>query len=184
MNIIVWGDCSMEFFDVIKKRYTHKERFKAISIPRSDLEAIATAGLLAPSGGNTQSVSLIIIDDKNVLDRLCDIASSDGLRSAPAAIAVLINPDMLMKETDYSKEDYSAATENMLLAATALGYASVWLDYILTDRSVQQAYLSVLEAPDNFLLPVILPVGIPDGEGSRRKKIPIEKRMFYNIFGK
>jgi nitroreductase len=177
------GYGSMEFFEAVRKRYTHKEKFKSDAVPREHLEAIASAGLAAPSGGNTQSVGVIIIDDRDILGRLCGIAASNGLRTAPVAIAVLINPAMQMENTDYTREDYSAVTENMLLAATALGYASVWLDYILVDRDVQLSYLKVLCAPETFLLPVILPIGIPDGEGSRREKIPIRERISYNRYG-
>jgi len=173
----------MDFFEAVKARYTHKETFLGTPVPREHLEKIARAGLAAPSGDNAQSVSLIIIDDSGVLSRLRAIAASDGLRTAPAAIAILSDPSTQKKDTNFLKEDYSAAAENMLLAAAALGYASVWLDYILMDRQVQLAYLRELGAPESYLLPIILPIGKPDGEGSRRVKKPFDERMSYNGFG-
>jgi len=173
----------MDYFDAVKSRYTHKELFLSDPVPRRHLDMIAHAGLAAPSGGNAQSVSLIVVDDKEVLTRLCAIAATDGLRSAPAAIAVMSDPSTQSAGSNFMVEDYSAATENMLLAATALGYGAVWLDYLLMDRSVQLAYLKVLGAPESYLLPIIIPIGKPDGEGSRRVKKPFGERMSYNRFG-
>ncbi|MCL2772211.1 MAG: nitroreductase family protein [Oscillospiraceae bacterium] len=172
----------MEFFETVEKRYTHKERFLNEPVPREHLEAIAHAGLAAPSGCNAQSVSLIIIDDPSVLDKLRGIATSAGLDTVRAVIAVMTDPTTQTNDTNYEKEDYSAAVENMLLAATALGYASVWLDGILIDRKAQQEYLRVLGAPESFHLPTILPIGKPDGAGMRRIKRPYSERLSYNQF--
>jgi nitroreductase len=86
-------------------------------------------------------------------------------------------------EVNFEMEDYSAATENMLLAATALGYSSLWLDSIYFDESKQKAALAVLGAPANYHLRVVLPVGVPDGEGTRREKLPFNERVSYVKFG-
>jgi len=172
----------MDFFDVIKQRYTHKEKFLGTPVPREHLEKIAKAGLDAPNANNCQCVSLVIIDDKEVLSKLCAIAATDGLRTAPAAIAVLSDPSHFEGAQDLNREDVAAAVENMLLAATALGYVSVWLDYMLLDKEVQQAYLKVLGAPETFMAPVILPIGKPDGEGSRRVKKPYNEKMWINRY--
>lgn len=172
----------MDFFEAVEKRYTHKETFLNGSVPREHLEAIARTGLAAPSGCNAQSVSLIIVDDAEILAKLCEIASSVGLSSVQAAIVVMTDPSTQTYSINYEKEDYSAAVENMLLAATALGYASVWLDGILIDRSKQLEYLKILGAPDSFNVPAVLPLGKPDGSGSRRKKKPYSERLSYNQY--
>lgn len=172
----------MDIFEAIEKRYSHKTSFLGEPVPRAHLEKIARCGLLAPSGRNAQCVHLVIVDDAQVLAKLCEVASSGGLRSAPAAIVVLTDSDTQDDGMNFEKEDYSAAIENMLLAAVALGYASVWLDGILMNPSAQEGYRKVLGVPQSFHVPVILPIGKPNGEGTRREKRPLIDRLSYNQF--
>lgn len=173
----------MNFFETVEKRYTHKEKFLSEPVPREHLQAIANAGLAAPSGCNAQSVNLIIVDDKSILSELCAVAPTAGLSTVQAAIVVMTDPATQTYSINYEKEDYSAAVENMLLAAVALGYASVWLDGILIDRSKQIEYLKILGVPESFNVPAILPIGKPDGNGSRRAKKPYSERLSYNHYG-
>jgi hypothetical protein len=59
----------------------------------------------------------------------------------------------------------------MLLAATAH-----------FDEDKQKAALAVLGAPHGYHLRVVLPIGLPDGEGSRRPKKAFEERVSYGRF--
>jgi nitroreductase len=169
----------MDFFETIEKRYSHKERFLSTAVPIVDLEKIARAGLAAPTGMNSQCVHLVILSDRESLQPLCDIAPTDGMLTAPAAIVVFTDKSKQNWKMDFQLEDYSAATENMLLAATALGYSALWLDspYFAADK--QKAACEVLNAPHNYHLRVVIPVGLPDGEGTRREKLPFEERVSY-----
>ena len=173
----------MDFFEAVAKRYSHKERFLPNQVPLGDLEKIAKAGLAAPTGNNSQCVRLVILPDRRSLQPLCDVAPTDGLISAPAAIAVLTDRSTQHGRYNFEVEDYAAAAGNMLLAVTALGYASVWLDSLYFDEERQKAALAVLGAPDSFHLRVVLPVGLPDGPGARRGKMPFNERVSYGKFG-
>jgi nitroreductase len=174
----------MEFFDVIEKRYSHKERFLPDPVPLEILERIAKAGLAAPTGNNCQYVRLIILPDRNALKPLCDVSPTGGLLTAPAAIAVLTDPSAQKNNKyNFEVEDYCAAAENMLLATVALGYSSVWLDSPYFDEAKEKAGLMVLGAPETYHLRVVLPIGLPDGSGSRRSKMPFSERVSYGRFG-
>ena len=172
----------MNFFETIEKRYSHKERFLPDSVPLKDLELIAKAGLAAPTGNNSQCVRLIILPDRESLQPLCDITPTDGMLTAPCAIAVLTDSSVQTGKYNFEMEDYSAAATQMLLAATALGYVSLWLDSPYFDEEKQKAALNVLNAPQGYHLRVVLPVGFPDGEGSRRDKLTFEQRVSYGKF--
>ena len=174
----------MDFFEIIEKRYSHKEKFLPDAVPLDKLEIIAKAGIAAPSGSNSQSVRLIILPDREILQLLCDIAPTAGLITAPAAIVILTDKSTQTGNFNYELEDYSAAAENMLLAAVALGYESLWLDFPWIDENNQKAALEVLEVPEGYHLRAVLPVGLPDGIGSRREKLPFCERVFYNKFGR
>jgi len=173
----------MEFFQAIEKRYSHKESYLPDSVPITDLEMIAKAGLAAPTGNNSQCVRLIILPDRVSLQPLCDIAPATGLLTAPAAIAVLTDRSVSKSGHNFETEDYSAAAAQMLLAITSLGYVSVWLDSIFFDEDKQKAALSILGAPKGYHLRVVLPVGLPNGAGSRRNKMAFSERVSYRKFG-
>ena len=174
----------MDFFEVVEKRYSHKEKFLPDTVPVKDLEMIAKAGLAAPTGNNSQYVRLVILPDRDAIQPLCDIAPTDGIKTAPAAIAVLTDRSAQKIEWNFEVEDYAAAAAQMLLAATALGYVSLWLDSPFFDEAKQKAALKVLGAPEGYHLRVVLPIGLPDGEGSRREKMPFNERVFYGTMSK
>ena len=168
----------MNIFEAIENRYSHKEAFLPTPVPLADLEQIAKAGLAAPSGVNRQTVQLIILSNREALDPISALTPHTGLSTAPAAIAVLTDGSLTPPDRmNFEKEDYSAAVENMLLAATALGYASLWLDSPYFDAAKQQAAKELLRVPASFHLWAVLPIGKPDGAGTRREKLPYAARV-------
>ena len=170
----------MNIFDAISKRYSHKEGFLPDPVPPEDLRRIAQAGLDAPSGANRQTVRLVILPDRNAVDLVCRIKPTAGLKSAPAAIVVMTDKTLSANErNNFEKEDYAAAVQNMLLAATGLGYASLWLDSPYFDENKKKEVRDALGLPDKYHIWAALPVGKPDGEGTRRAKLPFEERVFY-----
>ena len=173
----------MDFFEAVEKRYSHKERFLPNPVPLKDLEKIAGAGLLAPTGVNSQCVRLIILPDRAAVQSLCEVSPAIGLSTAPAAIAVLTSSTS-QGRINFEMEDYAAATAQMLLAITALGYTSVWLDSPYFDGDRKEAALKVLGVPPGYSLRVVLPVGLPEGPGNRRSKMSFEERVSYGAFGK
>jgi len=174
----------MDFFEAVEKRYSHKEGFLPNDVPLSDLERIAKAGLAAASGVNTQCVRLVILPNRASIQPLCDVSPTIGLQTAPAAIAVLTDMSTQTNlQFKFNMEDYAAAVSNMLLAATALGYVSLWLDSPYFDETKQKAARDVLKAPENHHLYAVLPIGLPDGEGSRREKMQFIDRVSYMHFG-
>jgi len=174
----------MNIFEAMEKRYSHKEGFLPTPVPMADLEQIAKAGLAAPSGVNRQTVRLIILPNRAALDPVCAITPRVTLNSAPAAIAVITDSSLTEPgRMNFEKEDYAAAVENMLLSATALGYASLWLDSPYFDADNAQAVKEVLGVPDGYKLWAVLPIGIPDGDGTRREKLPFEARVSYGRYG-
>jgi len=169
----------MNYFEAVEKRYSHKERFSPDPVPQSVLEQIAKAGLLAPTGNNTQCVKLVILRTRDEVQKLGDIVKTSALTTAPAAIAVLTDSEGHRAPYNFEMEDYSASATQMLLAATAMGYVSLWLDSPFFDEASQAAALEVLGASDRYHLRVVLPVGLPEGKGSRRPKLSFDERVSY-----
>jgi len=170
----------MNIFQAISARYSHKEAFLPDPVPIEDLKKIAEAGINAPSGANRQSVRLVILPDRSALDPIANAALTEGLRTAPAAIALLTDKTVTptTNAMNFEKEDYSAAMQNILLAATALGYSSLWLDSPYFNPENEKKVRLLLNASDDYKLWAVIPIGKPMGEGSRREKLPFEERVF------
>ena len=142
----------MDAFEAIKKRRSVR-KFTGDSIPREDLEKIVDAGRLAATGSNRQPWDFIVVTDGEMIDRL--IVAGKWMKKAAAVIAVVLDP--------YSRwwvEDGSAAIENMLLASTAMGYGSCWVEGDSLPH--EEAIKALLVVPKGKRLLALVPVGVPE----------------------
>ena len=107
----------MDVLTAIKERRSIR-RYEPKPVSRDQLEQVLEAGRWAPSASNRQPWKFIVVTDETVKKRLAQVATYGSfLAQAPAAIAVVIDP----QGSTHPVEDGAAATQNMLLAAHALG---------------------------------------------------------------
>ena len=143
------------------------------------------AGLDAPSGCNKQTTSLIAVDDRDVLGRLRAVIDPPAGETAPAMICVLTQRINAYRDRCFAVQDYSAAIENMLLAAEALGYRSCWYEGHITDADrIGDKMAALLNVPDGYELVCFLPIGKALGEPAAPKKKPFCERAWFNGFGR
>lgn len=175
----------MDLFEVIANRYSFRGEYDDTVPPRSDLEKIVQAGILAPSGCNGQVVSFVIVDTPALLSQIAEIIGNKPVcRTARAMIVCVTDPRPVMGEVSFAAEDCAAAVENMLLAITGLGYASVWLEGVLRRENRAERIGQLLGVPAGLNVRVVLPVGRPRQPGPRREKLPFHKRAWFNHYGK
>lgn len=172
----------MDLFQATEQRYSHKQPFADTPVCWEHLEQIAKAGLRAPTANNLQCVHLVILENKDAIAPMLDIAARKRLESAPAAIAVFTDSSNQGAPKNFEVEDYSAAAAHMLLAATALGYVSVWLDSPYWNEEAQTAACMLMGVPETFTLRVVLPIGLPAEEGKRREKKGFWERVSRNKY--
>ena len=119
----------MEFFDVIARRGSYRGEFKQSSIPQEELYRILDAGIRAPSGYNLQTATFYAVTDELLRRSLAEIFPTKAVQTAPV---ILVVTSQCIHSGDHNlqfeTEDYAAATENIMLAITASGYAGVWMD--------------------------------------------------------
>ena len=173
----------MSILDVIFNRHSYRGKYKPDPVPREDLLKIMEAGLAAPSGCNTQTTSLIAVDDPELLAKLRAIINKRVGDSAPAMICVLTQRIPSYHGRCFAVQDYSAAIENMLLAIVALGYQSCWVEGYVTDADNKGYQMAqVLGVPDDYELVCYLPVGVAETEPVGPKKKDMQERAWFNYY--
>lgn len=153
----------MDCIEALKTRRSIR-KFRPEPIPEKDLLEILDCGRLAPSAGNFQPWEFIVVREKEVIEELRKAAFGQELLStAPLVIVVCADPE---KSSQYGKRgmeyfclmDCANATENILLAAHALGYGGCWMGGF-NEKEVK----GVLGIPERLRVVSMIPLGKPDG---------------------
>lgn len=135
--------------------------------------------MAAPSAMNKQSPEFVIVTDPQLLKRIGEITDHAVLKTAPAVIVVIANPEV---GEDFSHKDCAAAAENIVLAATALGYAVGWIDGLMRNEECSRPLAELLGIPLDRRPSILIPVGKPAEESPRRSKKPFEQRASWNRY--
>ena len=159
--------------EAIRKRRSVRN-FTGDPISRSDLESIVDAGRLAATGGNRQPWEFIVVTGSATIERLK--VAANWMEKAAAIIAVVMDPS-----TRWWVEDGSAAIENILLAATAMGYGSCWLEGWTLPR--EDEFKELLGIPADKRLLTLIPVGVPAQWPTKEKK-PLGEILYWETYGR
>ena len=124
------------------------------------LEAILEAGMAAPSGKNGQPWDFVVLTRREILDEMAErLPYAKMLREARVAIAVCAD----RTKSPYWYVDCSAAAENILLAAHALGLGAVWTaTYPYRDR--MDVVKELCGLPGSYDSLCVIPMGYPARE--------------------
>lgn len=162
---------------------TSIRQYKDQPVEQEKVDILLKAAMAAPTAVNLQPWHFIVITDKPTIDLL----SGRQPTNAPLLIAVCGDtdkttmPDGKTKLPDFWVEDVSAATENLLLAAHALGLGAVWTGvYPAMERVVEVA--NVLNCPQNIVPMAVVRIGYPDEAPEPKDKFK-EENISYNKFG-
>jgi nitroreductase len=133
-------------------------RYSAELVNEKDVKTMLEAAMAAPSASNRKPWHFIAVTDRQILDNLAR-AHPYGkmLLEAPLCIAVCGDKTI---SPGYWVQDCSAATENLLLAATALGLGAVWLGVHPREERVNPIR-KVLNIPENIVPLNLISIGHP-----------------------
>jgi len=176
----------MDVFEAIARRHSYRGPFEDQPVPREDLRRIVQAGLQAPSGKNEQTTMFVIADAPELVRGIgSQHRSNVAVQQAKAFIACVIDeqPEAVYEGHSFQVEDCAAAVENMLLAVTALGYATVWIDGWLRVENRARHIGELLGVPAGKTVRVLLPIGVPTENRSQMEKKPFEARAWFDRFG-
>lgn len=171
----------MNVMEAIWARASYRGGYLDKPVSRENLKTVMEAGLAAPSGCNKQTTSLIGVDDPAVLGRLKGLIHPPIGETAPAFVCVLTRKIIAYRGRCFSVQDYSAAIENMLVAAVGLGLASCWVEGHITDEDrIGRKMADALGVPEDFELVCFLPLGYPAEPVGRVRKKPFQERAWFN----
>ncbi len=147
-------------FDTILKRRSIR-KYQNKEVPKELMKSLLQAAMSAPSACNQQPWHFIIIKDKVALNELSKIHSGFlNLKESPVAILVCGEPGAAKLEF-YWEQDCSAATQNILIAATALGLGAVWHGINPRGGEDSDAIRKIINIPENIKPFSLISVGYP-----------------------
>jgi nitroreductase len=163
----------MDALEAIRKRRSVRN-YTGDPVPQRDLETIVDAGRLAATGGNRQPWEFVVVTERGMIDQLK--VAAQWMDKAGAIIAVIMD-----SSTRWWVEDGSAAIENMLIASTALGYGSCWLEGWTLPR--EDEFKALLGIPEDKRLLTLIPIGVPVAWPTREKK-PLGEVLYWEHYGR
>lgn len=168
--------------EVIKAR-TSIRSFTGEKLTEDQIHTLLDAAMAAPTDANIQPWRFIVITDDEIKSGLYQGAKHKHMVETAGAVIIVCGETTRMARphnasedaepvptpNKYWFEDCSAATENLLLAATALDLGAVWLSCYPSERIVDRirAYLGI---PENVTPLAIVPVGYPAEQPEPKNK--------------
>ncbi len=150
------------------RSYTNKK------VSSAQIKKLLEAAMNAPSACNQQAWQFIVVSDREVLTAITKIHPyAQMLKQASCAIVVC--GDIKAEQCkDYWVQDCSAATQNILLAAHALGLGAVWCGVYPRLERVK-AFQKLLGIPKSVIPMALISIGYPKTKGKPVKRYSAKK---------
>lgn len=141
-------------------------------IEQETVDTLLRAAMAAPTAGNKQPWRFVVIDKKELLETIGEnFHTMKMAKSAPLAVVMCGDSAATFKgdARDYWIQDVSAASENLLLAAHAMGLGAVWCG-IYPQMSRVEQFSNMLDLPENVIPMACICIGYPLGETTPKDK--------------
>ena len=164
----------MDMLEAIRERRSVR-KFRQDPVERELLDQLVDSGRLAPTAMGKEPWGFVVVTEDDMRARIAGTTDyGKFIAEAPACIAVFC------KDTKYYLEDGCAATENILLAATALGLGAWW---VAGDKKGYADKVGrMLGVPEGYRLVSLLPVGHPAGRPAGKQKRPLDEVLHWEKF--
>jgi len=159
----------MEALEAIHTRRSIR-KYQDKPVPDELIQRILAAAMSAPSANNTQPWHFVVITDREVLAQIPKV-NPNATMATDAPLAILVCGDVtLAMAPGYWVVDCSAAVENLLLAAHAVGLGAVWMTGPMqAKREIEKA----LKVPPEMDVVAFIPVGYPAETPVSRGRKPV-----------
>jgi nitroreductase len=141
-------------------------KFQDKPVPDELIHRIVEAARLTSSSRNLQPWQFIVIQDRQTLKKLGELALT-GPYTADAAFAIVVAYE---KESQFGVSDASLAIHSMMLTAWAEGVGSNWVGF---SNRYGESIAPLLGLPDAYDILALVPFGYPVlelGKGIKKRK--------------
>lgn len=168
----------MDFLEMLQNRHSVRN-YTGEKISQEILQNILSAGLLSASSRGIRPWELIVVQNKDTLEKLsaCRMGAAKMLKNADAAIVVIAEQTC----SDVWIEDCSIVMSNMHIMADSLGVGSCWIQGRLREtpegQKTEEYVRTILDVPDHFALEAILSLGMPEKHAKKTElsELPVHK---------
>lgn len=174
---------TLEVFGAIRTRRSIRS-FTNEEVSEEEVRKLIDAARHAPSAGNIQPWEFVIVRDPQRKHRLAVAALNETfIEEAPVVIVVCANEAKsglgygARGAALYCLQDTAAATQNILLAACALGLGACWVGAFY-----EEEVRKVVNVPKGVRPVAIVPVGHPAEKPSPRPKRSIAEIIHDETF--
>ena len=200
----------MDFFEVANTQRAMR-RLHSDPIPDADLWTILDAATKAPNGGNRQPWNFVVVRDADAKTKiaawyleawnneyggvvkdamLADVNMAKQFRSAdylanhmaeaPVLVIPTIRKDMFAIGPTLGASIYPAV-QNLMLAARALGLGTT---LTTLHKMHEDDVKELLGIPNEFETMALIPIGRPMGQFGPVRRMPAEKVVYWDGWGK
>jgi len=149
-------------------------KYRPGRIPEAKLRKILEAAMNAPSARNQQAWQFVVVGDRDILNRITEVHPYSQMLKQ-AGLAIVVCGDIKAEVArGYWVQDCAAATQNILLAAHALGLGAVWLGVFPREERVRGVQ-RILKLPRHVIPLSIVSLGFPAEKPSSAKRYQADK---------
>ena len=167
----------MEFFDVIKERYSMRG-FTDQEVEKEKLDKVLEAARLAPTGVNFQPFKVYVIETKNNKEALSEIYGAEWFVEAPYVLCVVANKDAAWTRPWDGKNiadiDGTIVMDHIILAATDVGLGTCYIGAFKADIASE-----FLGLDDEWEPLLFTPLGYGNAEPRDTPRMEIDEFVEY-----
>ena len=141
-------------------------------VEQEKIDTILKCAMAAPSGMNKQPWEILVVTDKEKLEKIAEIAPNASY-SKNSQLAIIVCGDKNISER-FWEQDCCAVTENILLAVEALELGAVWCMAYPSGERVA-GIRSLFNLPENIIPLNIIPIGYPLTQEQPKQKYNADK---------
>ena len=146
-------------------------QYTAEPVSEEHIQTMLKAAMAAPSAVNYQPWRFVVVTEREQLDAMAEVLPfARMLKQAP--LAIIVCGETLWfegKDNIFWQQDCSAATQNLLLAAEALGLGAVWTG-VYPDPQRSAELSAFLGLPETVQPLCAIPIGHPAGDDKPKDK--------------
>ena len=181
----------MALLDLLKHRKSVRD-FLDRPVEREKIMICLEAARLAPSACNSQPWKFIVVDDRQLKNKLCNAAFSSiyfinaFCKMAPVIVVVISERSKFLAQiggmfrgTKYYLIDIGIAIEHFVLQAEDLGLGTCWVGWFN-----EGAVKSILNIPQHKKIDILIALGYYNSEKVRSEhgREPIDKIASFNSY--